>query len=154
MLTQPKKQKKQKNEFNCDIELSLNSDFNLKNKKDAERWFSYISKLTNMTYEPETAGNWTRCKYSVLINQIEYRIVLWYSPYSGLHFDFDCQLASFKHDFAQYCENSSLLNVEDFFNNSTVGEFVAELNKVIKSLKQYQIQKKKQDIEKDFRNDI
>lgn len=35
MLTLPKKPKKQKNEFNCDIELSPNGDFNLKNKKDA-----------------------------------------------------------------------------------------------------------------------
>ena len=152
MLTHPKKQKKQKNEFNYDIELSPNSDFNLKNKKDAEKWFSYISKQTNMTYEPETAHNWNRCRYCVLINQIEHRIVLWFSKSSGLHFSIESKLASFEHDFAPYC--SSLLYVKDLFFNSTVGEFVAELNKVIKSLKQYQIQKKKQDIEKDFRNDI
>lgn len=154
MLTLPKKQKKQKNEFICDIELSPNRDFNLNNQKDAEKWFSYISKHTNMTYEPETAHNWNRCRYCVLINQVEYRIVLWFSKSSGLHFSIESQLASFEQDFAPYCANSSLLNVKDFFSNSTVGEFVAELNKVIKSLKQYQIQKKKQDIEKDFRNDI
>lgn len=151
MLTQPKKQK---NEFICDIELSPNSDFNLNNKKDAEKWFSYISKHTNMTYEPGTALNCTRCRYCVLINQIEYKIVLWFSKSSGLHFSFESQSASFEQDFAPYFANSSLLYVKDLFFNSTVGEFVAELNKVIKSLKQYQIQKKKQDIEKDFRNDI
>lgn len=140
--------------FQTSNTLGGHSHFNLKNQKDAEKWFSYISKQTNMTFEPETAHNWSRCKFSIFINQIEYRIVLWYSSSTGLHFDFDSQLASFKYDFAPYCANSALLNVKDFFNNSTVGEFVAELNKVIKSLKQYQIQKKKQDIEKDFKNDI
>lgn len=147
----PKRPKKQK-DFNFDNILSLNSDLDLSNKEEIDKWFKLISSHTGMTYSPADEKEYAKLTqrfsnscvffwFNDVVNEFYFKVVL----------DDEVYLSGDSHEFRDKVNLfTNLFDTDDFIMWHSAREVIDELKKINNGIKQYYIDKKKSELLKDF----
>lgn len=152
MRLQPKNLKKQKNKFNFDNILSLNRDLDLSNKEEMDKWFKLISSHTGMIYYPANENEYAKLTQKFSNSCVNF----WFNDDSKeFHFkvelDGECYIAGDSYDFRDKVSFfTDLFNTDDYLKWHSAREVIDELKKINNGIKQYYIDKKKQELLKDF----
>jgi hypothetical protein len=152
MIKLPKIHNKPKKKFNFDNILSLNSDLDLSNNEEIDKWFKLVSSHTGMIYSPAN-----EIEYAKLTQKFSNSCVnFWFNDDSqDFHFkvelDDECYIAGDAHEFMDKVSfYTKLFDTTDFIMWHSARELIDELKKINNGIKQYYIDKKKQDLLKDF----
>ena len=154
MRLQPKKTKipKKQKYFNFDNILSLNSDLDLSNKEEMDKWFKLISSHTGMIYYPADENEYAKLTQKFSNSCVNF----WFNDDSKeFHFkvvlDDECYIAGDSYDFRDKVSfYTNLFNTNDYIMWHSARELIDELKKINNGIKQYYIDKKKQELLKDF----
>lgn len=152
MIILPKIHNKPKKKFNFDNILSLNRDLDLSNMEEIDKWFKLVSSHTGMIYSPANEN-----EYAKLTQKFSNSCVFfWYNDiYKNFYFkvkiDSDIYLSSDAYEFRDKVNIfTNLFKTDDYLMGHSVREVIDELIKINNGIKQYYIDKKKQDLLKDF----
>lgn len=151
MKKPPKRPKKEK-DFNFDNILSLNSDLDLSNKEEMDKWFKLVSSHTGMTYSPADENEYAKLTQKFSNSCVNF----WFNDYSKeFHFkvvlDDECFIAGDAYEFRYKVSFfTDLFNTDDYIMWHSARELIDELKKINNGIKQYYIDKKKQELLKDF----
>ena len=120
--------------------------------EEIDRWFKLVSSHTGMIYSPAND-----IEYAKLTQRFSNSCVFfWYNDiYKDFHFnvelDDECYLAGDAYEFRDKVNFfTDLFKADDFLMRHSVREVIDELIKINNGIKQYYIDKKKQDLLKDF----
>ena len=111
MRLQPKKTKipKKQKDFNFDNILSLNSDLDLSNKEEMDKWFKLISSHTGMIYYPADEN-----EYAKLTQKFSNSCVNFWFNDDSKEFHFKVELDGKSQFLLSKKLNSTLLLLVDF----------------------------------------
>lgn len=147
-----KQPKRPKIKFNFDNILSLNRDLNKSSKKEIDKWFKLVSEHTGMIYSPANEK-----EYAKLTQKFSNSCVFfWFNDEEKeFHFkvvlDDEVYLSGDAYEFRDKVKlYTRLFEPDEYLEWHSVREVIDELKKINNGIKQYYIDKKKQELLKDF----